>query len=73
MNMLPIKVFLLNPEIVFKNVQNRYPFKDKLKPYTKKDIEYTIEYYKLSEEFEKCAILHNFLKERFGKDCKGWE
>lgn len=62
---LPYKVFFLNPDILYKNIKNEYPFKSAFKPYTKKDIEYTINYFETTEEYEKCDFLKKFMEKRY--------
>jgi hypothetical protein len=50
---------------VFNRISQNKPFDKKLRPYNKKLIEETINYFISLEEYEKCELLNGFLKERF--------
>lgn len=54
-----------NPNDIYERVINNKPFHYNLKLYTKKDIERTIEYFILLEEYEKCCFLKEWIETRF--------
>ncbi len=53
---------------MFERINQNKPFDKNLKPYNKELIEKIIIYFIETEEYEKCEILNNFLKNRFNHE-----
>jgi hypothetical protein len=52
-------------ENIYNRICENKPFDEKLKPYSKKDLKKLLFYLEQKEEYEKCQIVNNFIKERF--------
>lgn len=53
---------------MFERIKQNKPFDKNLKPYKKELIEKIINYFIVTEEYEKCELLNNFLKTRFNHE-----
>lgn len=57
------KNYIMN--IVYERIEKNIPYDTNLNPYKKDYLLETLKYFENLEEYEKCHIINNFLKERF--------
>lgn len=54
-----------NYYILLKRLKEGKPYSDKLKPYTKEELNECIEYFIEIEDYEACVFIRDFIKIRF--------
>lgn len=59
---------LINPEEAYIRIINNMPYGNNLTPYTKKVLNYLIDFFRENEEYEKCEKLKKFIEIRFNHD-----
>lgn len=50
---------------IYERIISNKPFDTNLKLYSKEQIESVIKFFEKKEDYEKCQLLHNFIKNRF--------
>jgi hypothetical protein len=63
-----MKISLINEIEIFERISNGKPFNSDLKPYSKLEVASAIKLLERDEQYEKCAILYKFYKNRFRHD-----
>ena len=49
----------------YERISQNKPYDKKLKIYSKDEIEFILSYFEKKEDYEKCNIIHTFIKNRF--------
>ena len=60
-----IKINLIDGEEIYQSISKGNPYNKNLRLYTKAEIESSIRQFISSEEYEKCAVLKEFIENRF--------
>lgn len=50
---------------IYERIAQDKPYDKKLKIYSKDEIEFILSYFEKREDYEKCNIIHTFMKNRF--------
>jgi len=50
---------------VYNRINLNKPFDKKLKPYSKEKLKMTLDFFEGKEDYEKCKVIHDFIKKRF--------
>jgi hypothetical protein len=50
---------------IYERISQDKPYDKKLKIYSKEEIEFILSYFEKKEDYEKCNIIHTFMKNRF--------
>lgn len=56
---------LINPVEVYERILENKPYGKNLKPYTKKVIQFTINYFEGEEKYEICIFLKKFIENKY--------
>jgi hypothetical protein len=59
---MAIKIKLIKPDEVFERISKGITYDEELNNYSKLVIESCIRHFILDEEYEKCSILNNYIK-----------
>ena len=63
-----ISLKILNKEEIFERVSIGLPYDKNLKPYSKVQLELALNHFIEVEEYEKCKIIDDFIKNRFNHE-----